>query len=56
MEGGGQLRVQTALPMEKEVPIPIGQEAGWAPEPVWTRWRKVPASTGNRTPVVHPVP
>jgi hypothetical protein len=20
-------------------PIPIGQEAAWAPEPVWTIWR-----------------
>jgi len=19
--------------------VPIGQEAGWAPDPVWTRWR-----------------
>jgi hypothetical protein len=23
----------------KEPPVPIGQEAGWASEPVWTRWR-----------------
>jgi hypothetical protein len=26
-----------ALPPGKEPPVPIGQEAGWAPEPVWTQ-------------------
>jgi hypothetical protein len=26
-----------ALPTAKGSPVPIGQEAGWAPEPVWTR-------------------
>jgi hypothetical protein len=25
-----------ALPPGKGPPVPIGQEAGWAPEPVWT--------------------
>jgi hypothetical protein len=25
-----------ALPREKVPPVPIGQEAGWSPEPVWT--------------------
>jgi hypothetical protein len=25
------------LPPGKEPPVPIGQEAGWAPEPVWTQ-------------------
>jgi hypothetical protein len=25
-----------ALPLGKGPPVPIGQEAGWAPEPVWT--------------------
>jgi hypothetical protein len=31
--------------------IEIGQEAGWAPEPVWTRWwrEKFPAPAGTRT-------
>jgi hypothetical protein len=28
-----------ALPPEKEPPVPIGQEVGWTPEPVWTTWR-----------------
>jgi hypothetical protein len=26
-----------ALPPENGGPVPIGQEAGWAPEPVWTQ-------------------
>jgi hypothetical protein len=26
-----------ALPPRKGPPVPIGQEAGWAPEPVWTQ-------------------
>jgi hypothetical protein len=26
-----------ALPPEKGPPVPIVQEAGWAPEPVWTK-------------------
>jgi hypothetical protein len=41
------------LPSGKEPSIPVGWEAGWALEPVWTRWRrsKLPAHTGNRTPV-----
>jgi len=34
-------------------PVPIEQEAGWAPEPVWMLWRKekILASAGNRTTV-----
>jgi hypothetical protein len=40
-----------ALPPGKGPPVPIVQEAGWAPEPVWTqRLDKNPfASTGDRT-------
>jgi hypothetical protein len=26
-----------ALPPGKGPPVPIGEEAGWAPEPVWTQ-------------------
>jgi hypothetical protein len=35
-------------------------EAGWAPEPIWTRWQreKLPTLAGNRTsiaPIVQPI-
>jgi hypothetical protein len=38
-------------------PVSIGQEAGWAPEPVWTQRleEKSSASVGDRTPVVQSV-
>jgi hypothetical protein len=41
----------------KEPLVPIGYEAGWAPESVWTLWNeeKSRASAGNRTAIVHPV-
>jgi hypothetical protein len=41
----------------KGSPLPIGQEAGWAPEPVWTQRleEKSFASAGDRTPVVQSV-
>jgi hypothetical protein len=32
----------TPLPLyleERTPPVPIGPEAVWAPEPIWTRWR-----------------
>jgi hypothetical protein len=32
--------VPAALPPEKEPLVPIGQEAGWDAEPVWTIWRR----------------
>jgi hypothetical protein len=43
-----------ALPPGKGPPVPIGQEAGWAPEPVWTQRleEKSFASAGDRIPVV----
>jgi hypothetical protein len=43
-----------ALPPGKGPPVPIGQEAGWAPEPVWTQRpeEKSSASVGDRTLVV----
>jgi hypothetical protein len=57
MEMSGQLHAPAALPLGKEPLVPIGQEAGWAPEPFWTRWfrEKFPAPTGNLTPIVQPV-
>jgi hypothetical protein len=35
-------------------PVPIGQEAEWAPEPVWTQRleEKSSASVGDRTPIL----
>jgi hypothetical protein len=41
------------LPPGKGPPVPIGQEVGWAPEPVWTQRpeEKSVASAGNRTPI-----
>jgi hypothetical protein len=46
MEVSGQLHAQVALS-----PVPIGQEAGWAPDPVWTMWRGEKSFTArNRTP------
>jgi hypothetical protein len=38
-------------------PVPIGQEAGWAPEPVWTQRleEKSFSSGGGRIPVVQSV-
>jgi hypothetical protein len=46
-----------ALPPGNRPPIPIGQEAGWASEPVWTQRleEKSFASVGDRTPVVQSV-
>jgi hypothetical protein len=43
-----------ALPPGKGSPVPIGQEAGRAPEPVWTQRleEKSSASVTDRTPVV----
>jgi hypothetical protein len=40
LDGGewSALRPGRALPPGKGPPLPIGQEAGWAPEPVWTQW------------------
>jgi len=57
MEVSGQPYAPEALPPRKETPMPLGEEAGWTPETVWTRWRRkqIPASAGNRTPIVQPV-
>jgi hypothetical protein len=51
MEVRGQLHAPTALPSEKELPVPIGQEDEWTSEPVRKQcWREEdPAPTRNRT-------
>jgi hypothetical protein len=38
MKVSGQLHAPAASPLEKETLLPIGYEAGWAPEQAWTRW------------------
>jgi hypothetical protein len=40
-------------PRGKDPPVPIVQEAGWAPEPVWTqRLEEISfAPAGDRTPI-----
>jgi hypothetical protein len=45
------------LPPEKEPPVPTVQEAGWAPESVWTQRleEKSSASVADRTPAVQSV-
>jgi hypothetical protein len=50
-------RLSRDLPPGKGPPVPIGPEAGWAPEPVWTLRleEKSSASVGDRTPVVQSV-
>jgi hypothetical protein len=40
MEVSGQFHAPAALPPGKQPPVSIGQEAGWAPEPVWTCCRR----------------
>jgi hypothetical protein len=45
---GGQRHAPAALPRERD-PVPIVQEAGWAPGPVWKGAENV-APTGIRFP------
>jgi hypothetical protein len=40
MEVSGQIHAPAALTLEKEFQVPIGLEAAWAPEPIWTLWRR----------------
>jgi hypothetical protein len=46
-------RLGRGLALGKGPPVPIGQEAGWAPESVWTQRIEETffASTGDRTPI-----
>jgi hypothetical protein len=50
----GKRHAPAALyPQGKEPPVPIVQEAGWAPEPVWTQRleEKSSAPAGDRTSI-----
>jgi hypothetical protein len=55
LEGGegSASRPGRSLPPGKD-PVPIVQEAGWAPEPVWTGAENL-TPTGIRSPTVQPV-
>jgi hypothetical protein len=35
MEASGQFHASAALPSGKQLLVPIGKEAEWAPEPFW---------------------
>jgi hypothetical protein len=48
MRVGGQLHAPALLPRERD-PVPILQEAGWAPGPVWMAAENL-APTGIRSP------
>jgi hypothetical protein len=39
LEFSGQLHTLVSLPLDKEAPGPVGQEAAWIPELVWTIWQ-----------------
>jgi len=51
MEAGGQHHVPAALPVGI-TPVPTEYETRWAPEPVWTFWRREKSlfPTGIQTP------
>jgi hypothetical protein len=59
LEGGewSASRPGRTLPPGKEPPVPTVQEAGWAPQPVWTQRleEKSSAPVGARTPAVQSV-
>jgi hypothetical protein len=49
----GQRHTPAALCPEERTPVPIVQEAGWTPEPVWTQTieEKSFAPAGDQTPI-----
>jgi hypothetical protein len=56
MEISGQLHTPLALPARK-APVPILQEAGWTPKPVWATWRRgnswLYQDSNTDPPVIH---
>jgi hypothetical protein len=57
VEVSGQLHALATLPPGKEPLVPIGWEAGWLPELVWTLQgrEKSVAPSRNRTPAIRPI-
>jgi hypothetical protein len=53
LEVNGQLHGPTTLTPGKFPLVPVVYEAGWAPEQVWTLWRREKSChTGNRTQTI----
>jgi hypothetical protein len=53
MEVSGQLHAPATLPLGKQPLVPIGEETGWALDPVCVLWKRekfYPAR--NRTPAI----
>jgi hypothetical protein len=50
MEVSGQLYASADLSPGEELLVPIGQEAGWAPETVWTPGREEKFQAPTWTP------
>jgi hypothetical protein len=59
VEISGQLHAPATLAPGKEMLAPIGEEAGWTPEPVWTTLRSEKSSSyrdwNSELSVVQPV-
>jgi hypothetical protein len=55
----GQIHALAALSPGKQPLVPIVQEAGWAPEPVWTTWRSENSwpylDSNSDPPVIQPI-
>jgi hypothetical protein len=45
----GQRHAPAVLYPREKTPVPIVQEAGWDPEPVWTQRLQEKSSAGDRT-------
>jgi len=53
----GQLHAPVPLSLGKEPPVSLAYEAVWAPDMVWTRWRReiLPPPARKQTPVIQPL-
>jgi len=40
MDTSSQFNTPLTLPLGREFPVPIEQEAWWVAEPVWSWWKK----------------